>query len=324
MANKNIQDYRRYLLFSLVILAIIGSIIYIYPFSDRIIPYIMILRFRKLLTYALVAIIASFSTISFQTITGNRFLTPSVLGLESLYVMIQSTYLFFHWKWIEQQKPNPILEFLAVLSIQLIFFGLLQPVIRRLLSKGFGVILLICMSLGTLFRSFSTYLQVLMDPNEYDKLQSRLFASLQYVNTDVLMIVNILVVVLVSFIYRKSAVLNVFYLGKANAILLGVDVEKTQRSLLWVVVLLTSASTAMVGPMSFFGFIVVNIVHQLLKYYEHKWLFIVASLLGFLILVVGQGVLERLFNYQLTISMLVELVGGAFFFYLLYKERIKS
>lgn len=320
----NVQRQRRYLLGLLLLLAIGCAVLYVYPLGGKIVPYILKLRLRKLLTYALVAIIASFSTISFQTIIGNRFLTPSVLGLESLYVLMQSAYLFFYWKWIEQQAPNPMLEFLAVLVIQLIFFGLLQPVIRRLLTKGFGTILLICMSLGTLFRSFSTYLQVLMDPNEYDKLQSKLFASLQHVNTEILLMVSVLVACSAIFLYRKSAILNVFYLGKANATLLGIDVEKTQQSILWVVVLLTSASTAMVGPMSFFGFMVVNVVHQLLKYYEHKWLFSVAGLLGFVVLVAGQGVLERLFNYQITISMLVELIGGAFFFYLLYKERLKS
>ena len=320
----NVQHHRRLLLGFLLFLAIGCAILYVYPFGGKIAPYILKLPLRKLLTYALVAITASFSTISFKTIIGNRFLTPSVLGLESLYVLMQSAYLFFYWKWIEQQAPNPMVEFLAVLLIQLIFFGLLQPIIRRLLTKGFGTILLICMSLGTLFRSFSTYLQVLMDPNEYDKLQSKLFASLQHVNTEILLMVSVLVVCFAIFLYRKSAILNVFYLGKANATLLGIDVEKTQQSILWVVVLLTSASTAMVGPMSFFGFMVVNVVHQLLKYYEHRWLFVVASLLGFVVLVAGQGILERLFNYQVTIGMLVELVGGAFFFYLLYKERLKS
>ncbi|WP_161979632.1 iron chelate uptake ABC transporter family permease subunit [Streptococcus sp. S784/96/1] len=319
-----IQSKRQQLLWLLIILAIGCTILYTYPFGGRVIPYILKLRLRKVLTYALVAVIASFSTISFQTITGNRFLTPSVLGLESLYVLMQSVYLFFYWKWIEQQAPNPIVEFLVVLLIQLLFFGLFQPIIRNLLTKGFGTILLICMSLGTLFRSFSTYLQVLMDPNEYDKLQSKLFASLQHVNTDVLAMATVLVVISTIFLYRKSAILNVFYLGKSNATLLGIDVEKTQQTVLWIVVLLVSASTAMVGPMTFFGFMLVNIVHQLLNYYEHKWLFGVASLLGFVILVIGQGVLERLFNYQITIAMLVELLGGAFFFYLLYKERMKS
>lgn len=313
-----------YALLLLVGLVISCLVLYLEPFDSTIVPYISQLRIRKLLTYGLVAIVTSFATISFQTIIGNRFLTPSVLGLESFYVLTQSVYFFFHWKWIEQQIPYPKVEFLMVLMIQLLFFGLLQPFIKTLLSKGFGTILLICLTLGTLFRSLSTYFQVLMDPNEYDKLQNQLFASLQQVKSDVLVLASILVLVIVVFLYRKSAVLNVFYLGPSNATLLGINVEKTQKIVLWCVVLLTAISTAMVGPMSFFGFMVVNLVHQLFHYYEHKWLFTVTTLLGFVILVSGQMVLERLLNYQVTLSMLVELLGGIWFFYILYKERIKS
>lgn len=307
----------------LSVVAVLGVLFYLNPFGSQVVAYIFKLRIKKVLTYLLVAIIAGLSTISFQTITENRFLTPSVLGLESLYVLLQSVYLFFYWHLSQTQNPNPVIEFALVLFLQLAFFGLLQPAINSLLKKGFGTILLICMALGTLFRSLSTFMQVLMDPNEYDKLQSKLFASLQSVNSDILAFVAVLVLVVGVFLYRKNAVLNVFYLGKASATLLGVDVEKTQKQVLWSVVLLTAASTAMVGPMTFFGFMVANITYRLLASYQHKWLFCVASLLGFIILLIGQSLLERVFNYNITISMLVELLGGSFFFYLFYKERVK-
>ena len=35
-----------------------------------------------------------FSTISFQTVTQNHFLTPNILGMDSLYIFVQ-TVLFF-------------------------------------------------------------------------------------------------------------------------------------------------------------------------------------------------------------------------------------
>ena len=41
-----------------------------------------------------VGIAAAFSTISFQTVTQNHFLTPNILGMDSLYVFVQ-TVLFF-------------------------------------------------------------------------------------------------------------------------------------------------------------------------------------------------------------------------------------
>lgn len=52
------------------------------------------LRSKKIVAFLLVALATSSATISFQTITQNQFLTPSVLGLDSLYVLVQ-TVLFF-------------------------------------------------------------------------------------------------------------------------------------------------------------------------------------------------------------------------------------
>ncbi|WP_426085126.1 iron chelate uptake ABC transporter family permease subunit, partial [Escherichia coli] len=45
--------------------------------------------------FILVSLAVSSATISFQTITHNQFLTPSVLGLESLYVLVQTVLFFF-------------------------------------------------------------------------------------------------------------------------------------------------------------------------------------------------------------------------------------
>ncbi|GAD46600.1 ABC-type enterochelin transport system, permease component [Streptococcus anginosus T5] len=84
--------------------------------------------------------------------------------------------------------------------------------------------------------------------------------------------------------------------------------------------MLTSTTTALVGPMMFFGFMMSNLAYLLIKEYQHKWLFSVAILLGFLSLTTGQMLVERVFQLQINVSMVIELVGGLFFFYLLAKE----
>lgn len=313
----------RQVFLGLVFLSLLSVLLYLFPFGGLLSAYVLNLRLKKLVAYALVAVAASLSTISFQTITGNRFLTPSVLGLEGLYVLAQSVYFFFFWRFTTEQTPNVRLEFILSMLLMLGFVALLQPWLRKLLEQGFGTILLICMALGILFRSFSTFLQVLMDPNEYDKLQSRLFASFQRINEPILMWGLFIVLLLAIYLYRKALILDVLHLGKAEASLLGIDVIHLQKQVLWVVVLLTATSTALIGPMSFFGFMMTNLIYPFLKEYRHKWLFLATSLLGFTFLALGQMAIERVFQFSLTISMLVELAGGAFFFYLLYKERMK-
>ena len=46
-------------------------------------------RIPKVLAIVLAAVAISASSLVFQTITNNRILTPSILGFDSLYLMIQ-------------------------------------------------------------------------------------------------------------------------------------------------------------------------------------------------------------------------------------------
>lgn len=316
--NK-MKSQTRNLLLLLLLLASLSGLLYLMPMDYPLTGFIMKLRLQKLLAYLLVAIAGSLATISFQAITENRFLTPSILGIESLYVFMQTIYLFFASKFIGNTS-HPLLEFILVLLIQFGFFFCLQPALKKLLQQGFVFILLICMALGTLFRSASTFLQVLMDPNEYDKLQTKLFPSFQRMNMDILSVATIIIGLAGLYLLKKNAILNVFHLDKKTATILGVEVEKEQKKILWAIVLLTSTTTALVGPMMFFGFMMSNLAYLLIKEYQHKWLFSVAILLGFLSLTTGQMLVERVFQLQINVSMVIELVGGLFFFYLLAKE----
>ncbi|MHC3849633.1 iron chelate uptake ABC transporter family permease subunit, partial [Streptococcus thermophilus] len=118
-------------------------------------------------------------------------------------------------------------------------------------------------------------------------------------------------------------VLDIFYLGKDNARLLGINVEKEQTQILWFVVILVATSTALVGPLSYLGFILANLTYQMVKDFRHQTLFIVGSLLGYVMLLVVQTLVERVFNFSISVRTMIELGGGLFFFYLLYKERRK-
>ena len=316
--NKMKSQTRNRLLL-LLLVASLSGLLYLMPMDYPLTGFIMKLRLQKLLAYLLVAIAGSLATISFQAITENRFLTPSILGMESLYVFMQTIYLFFASKFIGNTS-HPLLEFILVLLIQCGFFFCLQPALKKLLQQGFLFILLICMALGTLFRSASTFLQVLMDPNEYDKLQTKLFPSFQRMNMDILSVATIIIRLAGLYLLKKNAILDVFHLDKKIATILGVEVEKEQKKILWAIVLLTSTTTALVGPMMFFGFMMSNLAYLLIKEYQHKWLFSVAILLGFLSLTTGQMRVERVFQLQINVSMVIELVGGLFFFYLLAKE----
>ena len=123
------------LLLVLSCLALLATAYYLFPTASLPNTYILNLRLKKLLVYLVVALISSFTTVSFQAVTGNRFLTPSVLGLESFYVLMQSLFLAIFWRWSQGVAPRSMTEFLIVMTLQCVFFLTLQPMIKNLLGK---------------------------------------------------------------------------------------------------------------------------------------------------------------------------------------------
>lgn len=278
------------------------------------------LRSKKIVAFLLVALATSSATISFQTITQNQFLTPSVLGLDSLYVLVQ-TVLFFVVGGVTMLQQTGTGFFLTNIALMV---GLSQLLFFFLLKKGQTNLLLLLMTgviLGTLFSSVSTFLQVVMDPNEYDLLQGKLFASFGNIPSHYLVPATILISGTWLFLFYKSRYLDVFHLGQEQAINLGIDTERFQFLILCGVSLLTGTATALVGPLTFLGFIVANVSYRLFATYRHRELFLGSFLVALLFLVGGQLLVEQIFKWNTTVSVIVEFSGGLYFMIKLIRER---
>ncbi len=112
----------------LIILAIGACLLYFWPIT-HLSAFAWKLRSQKIIVYLLVAIATGISTISFQTLMENRFLTPSILGIESFYVLLQTLLLVFESKFLQLGK-SPILEFLVLLLLQSLFFLVLTRLLE--------------------------------------------------------------------------------------------------------------------------------------------------------------------------------------------------
>lgn len=53
------------------------------------------MRATSVAVMLLVAAAQAIATVSFQTVTNNRIITPSIMGFEALYTLIQTTVVFF-------------------------------------------------------------------------------------------------------------------------------------------------------------------------------------------------------------------------------------
>lgn len=283
------------------------------------IDYAMSQRIPKLIAIVITGGCIAFSSIIFQTITNNNILTPSVLGLDSLYVLIQTVIVFLlgvESSFITNKSSN----FLLSSSLMILASFVLYKKLFERSNNNVFFLLLVGMIFGTLFKSMSTFMQVVIDPNEYAALQNSLYASFSNVNTEILMMSVIMIIAIIPFIYDELKMLDVISLGKDHAINLGVNYDKAVKKLIIVVAMLVSISTALVGPITFLGLLVVNVAKQLFKTYKHTYLISASILISILTLVVGQFLVERVFTFTTTISVIINFIGGLYFIYLLLKE----
>jgi iron complex transport system permease protein len=282
--------------------------------------YILPRRGMKLLAIVLTGGAIALSTTIFQTITNNRILTPSVLGLDSLYLLIQTLIIFLFGSVIFVDL-NPNINFILSVFIMVFFTKILFTILFKREGQNIYFLLLLGLIFGTLFSSFTSFMEVVIDPNEFQLVQDRMFASFNNVKTDLLWIAVIGILATVLYFLKFLKYLDVLALGRDQAIELGVDYDYVVKRLLIIVAILISIATALVGPITFLGLLVVNISYEFLKTYRHSYLILGSIFLSIIALVGGQFIVERVFAFSTTISVIINFIGGIYFIYLLLKEN---
>lgn len=119
----------------------------------------------------------------------------------------------------------------------------------------------------------------------------------------------------------KIRQLDVLLLGRENAINLGVDYFKTIRNFLFLIAVMVSVSTALVGPIIFLGLLVSNLTYEIIKNYRHQVLIPACFLICVIAILTAQFMVENLFDFNASISIIINFVGGIYFMFLLLKSR---
>ena len=276
-------------------------------------------RLTRILGIILVGLTISISTVIFQALTNNKILTPNMLGFDSMYVLSQTTMVFFFGQ-MSIINTNSQLNFFITLIVMVLLSSVLYGLLFKKMGSQIIAMLMIGIILSTLFRSFSSFLQMIMDPNEFSIIQDRSFASFNNMNTNILWYAVILTFVVFIIISEDLVKLDVVALGKEHAINLGINYDKFSRKQLILISTLIAIATSLVGPIMFLGLLVVNIARVISKTYKHTSLIILSFLISLIFLIGGQLVLERIFNFALPLNIVINFVGGMYMLYLLKKE----
>ena len=305
------------LFFAAIILIAVFMLIKVTPYNAG---YVLPRRAIKIIAIVLTGGCIAYTSMVFQTITNNRILTPSILGLDSLYLFIQTIVIFFFGsKNFTMMNSN--VNFLVSVGIMILFSTILYVMFFKRESQNILLLLLVGIILGSFFQSLSSFMQMLIDPNEFLIVQDKMFASFNNVNTNILLLSIIIVAGVVIYTLRFSKFFDVMSLGKDQAINLGIDYDRVVKNMLIVVAILVSVATALVGPITFLGLLVVNLAREFMKTYKHTYLIASSILLSIIALVGGLLIVERVFAFSTTISVIINFIGGTYFIYLLLRER---
>ncbi|MBO0903729.1 iron chelate uptake ABC transporter family permease subunit [Jiella sp. MQZ13P-4] len=274
--------------------------------------FVLPFRAPKLAAMIVVGHAIALSTVVFQTLSGNRILTPSIMGFDTLYALIQTLIVFLAGTTF-LAVSDPRLIFAAETVVMILFALGLYGSLLKGGARDLFRLLLVGVILGVLFRSLAGFLQRLIDPNAFVVLQDRLYASFNSIDTELLAIAFVAIGIVTLIFWRLLPLLDVLALGRDIATSLGVDPDRLTRVSLGLVAVLVSVSTALVGPVTFFGLLVASLAVALVGSRRHAETLAAASLIAVICLVGGQTILERVLGFDTALGIVIEFFGGVVF-----------
>ncbi|WP_460801384.1 iron chelate uptake ABC transporter family permease subunit [Microbacterium sp. GXF6406] len=292
-----------------------------YLFTDIPGSVLFALKIRGLTVGAMlvVATAVGVSTVVFHTITQNRILTPSIMGFDSFYMLISTLIVFFLGS-SAFLKADQITLWVVQVVVMIAFSVLLFTWLFGGKRRSLHLMLLVGIVLGTFFRGFTEWMQRMLDPLDFQVLSDAMFASLTRPDPTLLTFTAVLVGLGVIAVIPLVRTLDVLTLGEAAAVGLGVNHKRTVMMLFTIVSVMIAASTALAGPILFFGLIVANLAYSYAGTFRHTWTLPAAALIGVGFLLLAQLILEKLFGFGGSLSMVIEFAGGLFFLYLVLRK----
>ncbi len=325
-AFRSRREKRRYqillaVLIGLGVLAALGLAAYDIPVpvtSSSFIPIVK-RRMTAIVAMLIAAVCQSLATVAFQTCTGNRIITPSLLGFDSLYSAIQTGTMFFFGTtaFLEFTGTGPfLLQVAAMILLCLILYG-------WLLSGRYGniqLMLLVGIMIGSGLKSLASFMRRLLAPSEYDILQARLFGSVANADAAYFPIAIPLVALAAVLLLVYSRKLNVLALGRDASTALGLNHQRGTIYVLVLVAVLMSVSTALIGSLTFYGFLVAALAYQAVPSGDHRYIFPMALAIGFLVLTFAYFFMYNVFRAQGVVAIIIELFGGIAFLIVLLRK----
>lgn len=282
--------------------------------------YVIPKRLARLAAMCIGGVCVAWSSIIFQTLTGNRILTPAIMGYEAVYLLFQALLVLVLGTSslvLLGSQGNFVLSVLLMLG----YSWALQRWLLREGENNVYFLLLLGLVLSLVIGTVTQFVQLKISPGEFSILQGFSQASFSRVQPQQLLYSGLLVAVLCLGFVRTLPSLDVLALGRDQAVSLGVDYAQTVRLQLALVAALVAISTGLLGPTAFMGVFVANTTYAVARTFRHRVTLPMGSAIAIAIFITAQLLVEHVFNYKTTVSILVNLLCGAYFLALMLRTR---
>lgn len=305
----------------LALLSAFGLLAYGNPFETGTTKWWLIAERRSnaVIAMAIASVCQAIATVAFQTVTNNRIITPGILGFQALYAAIHTSTVYFAGAAgliAARTLDTFIFQLVMMIALSLLLYSWLLTGKRA----NMHIMLLVGVVLGGGLGSISTFMQRMLTPSEFDILTARLFASVNNAEPEYYPIAIPLVLVSLIVLFAKARTLNTLSLGSPAATNLGVNHRREAIIVLVLVAVLMAVSTALVGPLTFLGFLVATLTYQFADTYDHRYLFPMAIVLAFTILTAAYFIMNHIFAAQGVVGIIIELVGGLTFLIVILRK----
>lgn len=309
--------------YAVAVLFAIGIVMYANPVPVGEPGYMTIVQSRlvSLGTIAIVAVAQAVATVMFHTVTSNRILTPSILGFDALYVLSQTALVFVFGASATSMEGVP-----KILAQSLLMIGFATALYGWLFSgkrANLHLLLLVGIVLGIGFGSVSTFLQRMLTPSEFDVLSARLFGSISKGNVDYLPVAAVIVFAVLGYFWSRRRTFDVVALGRDVSVGLGVHYRREVMTTLVLIAVLVSVSATMVGPMTFYGFLVATLAYQFAKGDTHAHILPLAIGIALVTLLGATFILRHIFSAAGLVTVIIEFVGGLLFLIVLLRKGMR-
>lgn len=304
------------------VLAVAAMGCYIFGFTRGSFEFAFTLRSATAGAMLVAAFTQSVATVVFHTVTDNRILTPSIMGFDSMFVLMQTVLVTLFGGGV-LLLTDGVPGLLAQTGVMVLFATLLYRWLFSGRFRNLYVLLLVGVVFGMAFESISTFLERLLHPTDYDKLSVELFGRMTDVDRGLLPLAFGVCAVTGALVWRHRHVYDGLLLGREASMSVGIDHRRELTRALILVAVLVSFSTALVGPMTFFGFVVATLAYELAGTYRHAYVLPMAVLLGVIALAGGQFVLQHVFYAAGFLTVIIEFVGGLLFLAILLRKRAR-